>query len=146
VRGVGPKTAATLLRELGSAEAAFADVAAGGSRVSEAIGTAGARKLAAPGAREAWQLNCQIMTMHRDVPLGIDLSGGAGCLPLPADAVRAAFTAQRLTWTTSRAVRVLCDQEMRDAEWPDEPVADWGAGRPKFAPLPKPKNEQLALF
>jgi DNA polymerase-1 len=150
VRGIGPKTAATLLRELGSAQAAFDDVATGGERVTAAIGTAGARKLAAPGAREAWQLNCQIMTMHRDIPLGIDLAGGTGCLPLPADAVRAAFTAQQLTWTTSTAVRVLCDQEARDAEWPDEPVADWGAGRnggrPKFAPLPKPKNEQLALF
>jgi DNA polymerase-1 len=146
VRGIGPKTAATLLRELGSARAAFDDVAAGGSRVAEAIGTAGARKLAADGAREAWELNCQVMTMQRDVPLGIDLAGGIGCLPLRIEAVQAAFQAQQLTWTTSTAVRVLCDQEIRDAEWPDEPVADWSAERPKFAPLPKPKNEQLALF
>lgn len=145
VRGIGPKTAATLLRAMGSARAAFDDVAGDGARVNEVIGAAGVRKLAAPGAREAWELNCQIMAMHRDIPLGLELPGGVGCLPLPADAVRAAFTAQRLTWTASTAVRVLCDQQMREADWPDEPVADWGA-RPRFAPLPKPQNEQLALF
>jgi DNA polymerase-1 len=146
VRGIGPKTAATLLCSLGSARAAFDDLAAGGSRVAAAIGAAGARKLAADGAREAWELNCQVMTMHTDVPLGIDLAGGLGCLPLPVDAVRAAFTAQQLTWTTTTAVRVLCDQELREVDHPDEPIADRGGGRPKFAPLPKPKNEQLALF
>ena len=146
VRGIGPKTAATLLRELGSAQAAFDDVARGGERVAAAIGNAGARRLAADGAREAWELNCQIMTMHRDVPLGIDLAGGVGALPLATDAVQAAFQAQQLTWTTTTAVRVLCDQETRDADWPDEPAPDWG-GRPRFAPLPVPKKiEQLALF
>jgi DNA polymerase-1 len=145
VRGIGPKTAATLLRELGSAKAAFDDVAAGGERVAAAIGPAGARRLGTLGAREAWELNCQVMTMHRDVPIGVDLDGGVGCLPLGVDAVRAAFGAQQLAWTTSTAIRVLCHQEMRDEQWPDEPVADWGA-RPRYAPLPKPKNEQLALF
>jgi 5'-3' exonuclease len=145
VRGIGPKTAATLLRELGSAQAAFDDVADGGKRVAAAIRPAGARRLAAPGAREAWELNCQVMAMHREVALGIDLAGGLGCLPLSAEAVRTAFAAQHLTWTTSTAVRVLCDQEMRDAPWPDEPVAGWAAGRPRFARL-TPKAHQPALF
>ena len=145
VRGIGPKTAAILLRELGSAQAAFDDVADGGTRVAAAIGAAGARRLAAAGAREAWELNCRVMAMHDDVALGIDLAGGVGCLPLSADAVRTAFVAQRLTWTTSAAIRVLCHQEMRDAQWPDEPVADWAAGRPRFAPL-TPKAQQPALF
>jgi len=145
VRGIGAKTAATLLRELGSALAAFDDVACGGERVAAAIGPAGVRRLAAPGARAAWELNCQVMTMHRDVPLGIDLAGGVGCLPLSVDAVRAAFAAQQLTWTTGAAVRVLCEQDLRPADWPDEPLADWAAGRPRFARL-APKAQQPALF
>ncbi len=144
VRGIGPKTAAILLRELGSAEAAFDDVAAGGERVVAAIGPAGARRLAAPGAREAWELNCQVMTMHDDIPLRVDLGGGPGCLPLDPAAVRATFLGQQLTWTVSAALRALCDQEPRDAEWPDEPVATW-AGRPSLPRL-APKPQQLALF
>jgi DNA polymerase-1 len=146
VRGIGPKTAATLLRELGSARAAFDDLATGGERVAAAIGRSGARRLAAAGAREAWELNCEVMAMHRDLPLGIDLAGGVGCLPLPVEAVRAAFSAQQLTWTVGAAVRVLCDGQMRETGWPDEPVPDWSAGRPRFARLPPPKAHQPALF
>lgn len=147
VRGIGPKTAATLLRELGSARAAFDDIAAGGERVAAAIGPAGARRLAAPGAREAWELNCQVMAMHDDVPLGLDLGGGPGCLPLEPSAVRATFLGQHLTWTLSAALRALCDQEPREAQWPDEPVSTvtTGAQRPRFARL-APKPEQPALF
>jgi 5'-3' exonuclease len=144
VRGIGPKTAATLLGELGGAQAAFDDVAAGGERVAAAIGPAGARRLAAPGAREAWELNCQVMAMHDDVPLRLDLAGGPGCLPLDAAAVRATFLDQQLTWTVSSALRALCDQEPRDAQWPDEPIAGWAA-RPRFARL-APKAQQPALF
>jgi len=144
VRGIGPKTAATLLRELGSARAAFDDVAGGGERVAAAIGPAGARRLAAPGAREAWQLNCEVMAMHDDIPLRLDLGGGPGCLPLDAAAVRAAFLGQQLTWTVSAALRALCDQEPRDAQWPDEPVV-WPARRPSLPRL-APKPQQLALF
>ena len=69
--------------------------------------------------------------------------GGPGCLPLDPEAVRATFLAQQLTWTVSAALRTLCDQEPRDAQWPDEPVA-WTA-RPRFARL-APKAEQPALF
>jgi 5'-3' exonuclease len=144
VRGIGPKTAATLLRELGGAQAAFDDVACGGERVVAAIGPAGARRLAAPGAREAWQLNCQVMAMRDDLPLRLDLSGGPGCLPLDPAPVRAAFLRQQLTWTVNAALRALCDQEPRDAQWPDEPVANWAA-RPRFARL-APKAQQPALF
>jgi 5'-3' exonuclease len=74
VHGIGPKTAAKLLATLGSARAAFDDIAAGGSRVSDAIGAGATRKLAHPDARTAWELNCQVMTMHTDVELGLDLS------------------------------------------------------------------------
>lgn len=41
VTGIGPKTAARLLAELGSAAAAFDDIAAGGHRVSAAVGAGG---------------------------------------------------------------------------------------------------------
>ncbi len=50
VRGIGPKTAAKLLAALGSAQAAFEDLAAGGARVIAAIGSGAARRLAAPEA------------------------------------------------------------------------------------------------
>jgi len=53
VRGIGPKTAATLLRELGSAQAAFDTwpaAASGSGRDRQR----GARRLAADGARDAW--------------------------------------------------------------------------------------------
>jgi 5'-3' exonuclease len=144
VRGIGPKTAATLLRELGSARAAFDDVACGGARVVAAIGPGSARRLAAPGARDAWELNCRVMAMRDDVPLGIDLQGGPGCLPLDPEAVRETFLGQQLTWTVAAALRALCDQEPRDAQWPDEPLA-WQARRPRVPRL-APKPQQLALF
>ncbi|MGI8695626.1 MAG: 5'-3' exonuclease [Mycobacteriales bacterium] len=111
VRGVGPKTAARLLATLGSARAAFDDVAAGGGRVTAAIGTTAATKLADPAARAAWALNCQVMRMHDDIPLGCDLRAGAGTLPLAADAVRAAFGVLQLPLTTATALRVLAHQD-----------------------------------
>jgi DNA polymerase-1 len=172
VRGVGPKTAAILLAALGSARAVFDDVARGGARVAEAIGAARARQLADPQARAAWELNCQVMAMHADVPLGIDLSGGIGCLPLPADAVRTVFLAQELTWTTAAALRVLAGQESAGSpappadagwspgaeagwspdakpEWSPRPEPSWSTGRRRYGRLPRtpePRTEQLALF
>ncbi len=161
VRGIGPKTAAMLLAALGSARAVFDDVAAGGARVAEIVGAARTRQLGDPQARAAWELNCQVMTMHSDVPLGIDPDGGIGCLPLRADAVRAAFLAQQLTWTTSAALRVLAGQEppgpqepIQQAAEPDGPDewpagSAWSAPRRRFDRLTRaaePRTEQLALF
>ena len=165
VRGVGPKTAAMLLAALGSARAVYADVACGGARVAEAIGAARARQLGDPQARAAWELNCQVMTMHADLPLGIDPAGGIGCLPLPVDAVRAAFVAQELSWTTSAALRVLAGQEPRapqeppgivesatrdvEPDWPPGAELNWSSGRRRYGRLPRPaepRTEQLALF
>ncbi len=164
VRGIGPKTAAMVLAALGSARAVFDDIAAGGSRVAQAVGAARARRLGDPQARAAWELNCQVMTMHSDVPLGINPEGGVGCLPLTADAVRTTFLAQQLTWTTSAALRVLAGQEPSGPQEPIQQAAEsdrqaesseqsewsaWSAPRRRFgrlAPAAEPRTEQLALF
>jgi 5'-3' exonuclease len=142
VRGIGPKTAARLLAALGSARAAFDDPAA----VAEALGTGVAARLAAPGAREAWELNCRVMAMHDDVP--VDLSGTAGAIPLPAAAVRACYGPLELPWTTAAALRALAHEESEPPPPPVEP--DWSPsprGGRSLPRLPKRKvSDQLALF
>ena len=66
---------ARLLTAFGTARAAFDDLAA----VAEAVGPGVAARLAAPGARATWELNCQVMAMREDVV--VDLTGTAGALP-----------------------------------------------------------------
>lgn len=103
VRGVGPRTAARLLAEFGCAAKAFADLDA----VRERLGAGVATRLSADGARRAWELNCQVMTMHDDVPLGTDLVTGPGVLPVAPDVVDAVFAGHRLVWTAGRAAHLL---------------------------------------
>ena len=133
VRGVGAKTAARLLATMGSAAAVFDDLAAGGARVRAAVGSAAANRLAQPEARLAWELNCQVMRMHNDLELGLDLTGGPGVLPLDPAAVGAAFRAHQLTWTTPAALQFLAYQDppQRPAEhaW----STSSGSGRPAGA-------------
>ncbi|WP_300017956.1 5'-3' exonuclease H3TH domain-containing protein [Pseudonocardia sp.] len=105
VRGFGPRTAARLLAALGGAEEAFADLDAGGTRVVAAVGPACAARLA--GSRASWERNRQVMAMRDDVEIDLD----AGHLPLPVDAVRAAFVALDLPWTAATALRVLAHDE-----------------------------------
>ena len=84
VNGIGPKTAAKLLCALGSARAAFDDIAAGGDGVVAAVGAGAMRRLADPDARPAWELNCAAMAMHDDLPLELDSTAGpAACRFLP---------------------------------------------------------------
>lgn len=165
VRGIGPKTAAKLLSALGSARAAFDDVAGDGARVAAAIGDGGTKRLREDGARMAWELNCQVMAMHDDVDLALHPPTGPGYLPLPAKSVRAAFAAQQLTWTAATALRVLAKvEEPPTAGGPatmPTPRRDWAsrgwAGRGEasapqrtFGRLPvvpaSPTIEQLSLF
>jgi DNA polymerase-1 len=151
IRGFGPKTAARLLAELGTVQAAFDDLAAGGGRVAAAVGPALAARLADPAAQAAWRLNCQVMTMHDDLELGLDLITGPGVLPLPAEAVRAVYAAHQLTWTAPAALRVLAHHDgppppaAPEQHWQSE--HDWPRSRrlPKLAPA-KPKVDQLSLF
>jgi 5'-3' exonuclease len=157
VHGIGPKTAAKLLTALGSARVAFDDIAAGGARVEAAVGAGAARRLTHPDAIVAWELNCTVMAMHADLPLGLDLAGGVGCLPLAPAAIRAAFAPHQPGWTIVDAVRVLAGEAVNDtaaATARPEPIVEadhaaqrWPAAgsKIKLPPLPK-KIDQLSLF
>jgi 5'-3' exonuclease len=151
VRGVGPKMAARLLAEFGSARAAFDDLAA----VAARLGAGAARRLSAEGARAAWELNCQVMTMHTDVELGLDLRHGVGVLPFAAGPVAGVFRAHNLTWSAGNAVRVLAEVEPDDAAVPPAHTDAagerrwWQPSSPRrLPPLPpkRPVVEQLSLF
>jgi 5'-3' exonuclease len=149
VLGVGPKTAARLLAEYGSARAAFEDAAGGGDRCRSALGVATSRILATPEAREVWELNCAVMAMVTDAPLGLDLERGVGCLPLQEAAVRTTFS--RLELHVPTAVRALTgrtDPGSVAAPRPADVDASW---RPpsrrstmRHPPLPKPRRPQPA--
>ncbi|MBE7188302.1 5'-3' exonuclease H3TH domain-containing protein [Jatrophihabitans endophyticus] len=152
VRGIGARTAARLLEVFGTARAAFDDIEA----VRAALGAGVARRLSADGAREAWELNCQVMAMHDDVDLGLRLDAGCGVLPFEPAAVERVFRSLNLTWTAATAARVLAD-----VETPAQPRAvhaetmldqrsagRWRTGSrrlPRLRPT-APAAEQLSLF
>ncbi|WP_409453895.1 5'-3' exonuclease H3TH domain-containing protein [Jatrophihabitans sp.] len=149
VRGIGPRTAARLLQEFGSAAAAFADRDA----VRTKFGAGLAAKLADPAARAAWELNCQVMTMHADVPMDLDLVAGPGVLPLPADAVARVFREHQLVWSVNEALCVLASADPDRLEQPRAPLPSWiepsdGFARPRLPKLParRPEPAQLSLF
>jgi hypothetical protein len=153
-----------LLTEFGTAAAAFDDLEA----VRSKLGPGVAKRLAEPDARQAWALNCQVMTMHRDVPLDLNLAQGPGVLPLPTDAVREAFRVHNLTWSLSEGLRVLADVAPTSPQpprtiatpWADNWSADRAAGHARGGwgehrraprsrvkvPPSRPKVEQLSLF
>jgi len=148
VRGIGAKTAARILAELGSAEHAFQAP----DDLMAAVGSAVAQRLATREARATWELNRQVMAMHADVPIDLD---ALPTLPLPAAAVREAFNAMQLRWSTSEAVRVLCGEstplEERQQAW-DRVPPDTVSWAPRPGPIVRrPAHEvvpanQLALF
>jgi DNA polymerase-1 len=151
VRGIGPRTAATLLQKFGSARAAFDQPA----RVRAELGAGLAKRLDDPAARAAWELNCQVMAMHTDVAIGLDLGGGPGVLPLPAAAVDSIFRSQQLVWTVNEAVSVLAYADPHSVERPPRvPLPSWidpapggGFRRPTLPKLaPRPPTAQLSLF
>jgi 5'-3' exonuclease len=161
VRGIGPKTAAKLLARLGSARAAFDDLALGGEQVRAAIGTSAAEKLADPAARAAWELNCTVMSFHENVDL--ELGGGTGCLPLDEGAVRDTFTTHQLPSTLPLALRALAHCEVDEVtptyasagNYRSADVTGWNDGRggwrprrfPRLTTRPTPdRGEQLSLF
>ncbi len=142
VTGIGPKTAARLLAEFGTAQAAFDDAAEGGDRCRTALGQGLAKILADPASRERWQLNCAVMTMHTDAPLGLDLPGGVGCLPLDEEVVRGTYA--RFALHVPQAVRALTGRET-SAPRPSDADAAWRppARRPsRFPPLKVPAQSE----
>lgn len=144
VHGIGPRSAARLLCEFGSAAAAFADLDAVRTRLGAGI----ARRLADPEAYDRWSLNCQMMAMRHDVEVEVD--DGVGLLPLDAAAVADVFRAQQLTWSTTQAVRVLAGIDQPPPEPPRWVTDNWSASTgpqrmPKLPPR-KPAMAQLALF
>jgi 5'-3' exonuclease len=149
VRGIGPNLAARLLGEFGSAGAAFADADA----VRERLGAGLATRLTHPEARPAWELNCQVMAMRRDLALGLDLSAGPGVLPLAAEVVDRVYRGVNLTWSVAQAVRVLAEVDWSDRPPRPQPTVWADAGR-RHRPTPRPAKvaprrpvaEQLALF
>jgi hypothetical protein len=140
-----------LLEVLGSARAAFDDLATGGQRVAAAIGASAARKLADPAARIAWELNCQVMRMHTDVVVRPE----EGQLPLAEQDVRAVFAEHQLPATTRNALALLAHVEDDDAPprvaWSADPspeVVKTTGWRPRRHPplVPVPASDQLSLF
>lgn len=152
VLGIGPKTAAKLLGELGSARAAFDDIEAGGERVSAAVGAGVARRLAHPDARPVWEFNCEVMHMHTDLKLDLDFVDGPGVLPLAADAVRRAFAPHQPGWSILDAIRVLSGTDPapdrlvpRIFVEPPATGSGWTSRANRLPPLPA-KIDQLSLF
>lgn len=149
VRGIGPTGAARLLREFGSAAAAFDDL----DGVRAKVGSGVATRLAHPDAQTAYELNCQVMAMHTDVRLDVDLTYGPGVLPLAAETVDAVYRAHNLTWSAGQAVGVLADVEALEAAAP-RPAPVWvmpgpSHRRPGPAAARPPRRrvvEQLSLF
>jgi 5'-3' exonuclease len=151
VRGIGPRTAATILREFGSAAAAFGNLDSVAARLGPGI----ARRLAAPDAHEAWSRNCEVMALRADVRLGVRFDSGPGVLPVPAERVEGVFRGLGMTWTAG-PVRVLADVEQDAGEpavWPaltaDEDARSWGSYSVPRLPRLKPagaRAQQLSLF
>lgn len=150
VSGFGAKTAVKLLTELDTAEAAFADAAAGGDRCRSAVGAARARTLATVEARERYDLNRAVMAMVPTAELGLDVTSGAGVLPLDEATVRAVFT--RFELHVPAAIRALTLKEPTTTVEPTFVDPRWtSTPGPRYAPLPQlvasaPAYVQETLF
>ncbi|WP_036555892.1 5'-3' exonuclease [Nocardioides insulae] len=122
IAGIGEKTAAALLTQVAPMEAIWADiehdegrgvVAAFDSWCEETgarrMGATVLKRLSAPGARERYDFNLEMMAGHLDVDLGItpDVPGTPGLLPLDIDRVRRVVGHLGIQETTDLAVRVL---------------------------------------
>lgn len=124
VRGIGEKSAALLLSEVGPMEAVWADVehTEGASVVAaldswseetgnRRIGLSLVRHLTAPQAREQFDFNRTMMAGHTDVDLGLrpEEPGSPGLLPLDHDRVLSGVGHLGVPATTDLALRVLTE-------------------------------------
>lgn len=118
VTGIGKKTAATILSEMGSMQEVWADIEhAGGANLVAALdslaeesggrrtGAGVLKKLTADGARAQFDFNRSMMTSREDVDLG--LTGSAGRLPLDPAAVARVVGYLGVAETADLALRVL---------------------------------------
>ena len=118
VAGIGKKTAALLLSEMGSMREVWADIEhAGGANLVAALdsladetggrrtGGQALKKLTAEGAREQFEFNRSMMTSREDVDLA--LTGSAGRLPLDPAVVARVVGYRGVADTTDLALRVL---------------------------------------
>ncbi|MGO4258224.1 5'-3' exonuclease [Marmoricola sp. RAF53] len=122
VSGIGEKTAAVLLEQVGSMHAVWADIdqndglgvvatldawaaETGGRRIGPTV----LRRLTAPGARERYDFNVRIMSGRDDLDLGLtpDVPGSLGLLPLEHERVGRVVSFLGVGATTDLAIRVL---------------------------------------
>ena len=122
VSGIGEKTAAALLDQVGPMERVWSDIdhnegrevtrilddwatRTGVRRISSRV----VRALSAPDARERYEFNRRLMTCHEDLDLGLtpDIPGTPGLLPLDIDRVTRVVGFLGVEATTSLAQRVL---------------------------------------
>ncbi|MBM9460213.1 5'-3' exonuclease [Nocardioides sp. zg-536] len=122
VSGIGEKTAAVLLSAMGSMQAVWADLEHDEGRTLAAaldswsaehgtrrISAGVLRRLSAPGARERFEFNLQLMSGRRDLDLGLtpDIPGTPGLLPLDISRVERVVGHLNMEATTALALRVL---------------------------------------
>ncbi len=122
VTGIGEKTAAALLAQVGSMQAVWADLEQNDGRAlvatldawadetgSRRLGASVVRRLSAPGARERYEFNIRIMEGRDDLDLGLtpDVPGTPGLLPLDPARVSTVVGFLGVEATTSYAIRVL---------------------------------------
>lgn len=122
IRGIGEKTAAALLANVGSMHAVWADiehneglavVAALDSWSEETgarrIGATVLKRLLVPEARDRFEFNLRMMSGRTDLDLGLtpDVPGTPGLLPLDVDRVARVVGHLNVEATTALALRVL---------------------------------------
>ncbi|MET0930006.1 MAG: 5'-3' exonuclease H3TH domain-containing protein [Aeromicrobium sp.] len=122
VSGIGEKTAAALLTQVGPMRSVWADVDHNEGRVVAAtldswaaetgarrMGATVVRRLTADGARDRYDFNVRIMSGRDDLDLGLtpDVPGTPGLLPLDPERVNRVVGFLGVEATTSLAIRVL---------------------------------------
>ncbi|MFD7072827.1 5'-3' exonuclease H3TH domain-containing protein [Nocardioides sp. NPDC059952] len=122
VSGIGEKTAAALLDQVGPMEGVWSDICDNhGQKVTEVLDAWAAdtgvrriaprvvRALSAPGARERYDFNLRMMSCREDLDLRLtpDIPGTPGLLPLDIDRVTRVVGFLGVEATTAVAQRVL---------------------------------------
>jgi DNA polymerase-1 len=139
VRGFGATTAARLLAEFGTVDAALAALDDGGAaRVGAAAGDAAAAQLATPAARAAVERNRRLMAMRTDLPLPeLDTMR----LPVPLPVMRRALGERGIHLGPSLWALTGGDPPPEEVPEPTWTRASLGAVRSR-----RPGPGQLALF